>query len=205
MYRCLLVMTMLLLLSCHSSTSDRETSSNQIAQADEKDGQIKQTFSKSIRFNDKTVLVSVFGEGSIRTLRLEWSDSSRMEREVEGIVADAYFNDLDQNGSPELYIMVNSAGSGGYGDVIGYLYSKDSLSEIKFPSPEPDNSLFNGYMGHDSIFISNNQLLRKFPVYRQGDPNSAPSGGERTLLYTLKCIEAGCGFSITALPKKGVD
>jgi hypothetical protein len=45
-------------------------------------------------------------------------------------------------------------------------------------------------MGHDSIYFSNNRMYRKFPVYKEGDANCCPTGGDKTLSYQLKAGEA---------------
>ena len=50
---------------------------------------------------------------------------------------------------------------------------------------------FYGYMGHDSIYAENNRIYRKYPVYKDGDPNCCPTGGEKIISYRLKAGEAG--------------
>jgi len=45
-------------------------------------------------------------------------------------------------------------------------------------------------MGHDSVYIEGSRLYRKFPVYKEGDANCCPSGGTKTIKYTLKKGEA---------------
>jgi hypothetical protein len=45
-------------------------------------------------------------------------------------------------------------------------------------------------MGHDSIFIANKKLFRKFPIYKDGDEQCCPTGGTRTLNYLLTKGEA---------------
>ena len=46
-------------------------------------------------------------------------------------------------------------------------------------------------MGHDQFAIGEAALLRRFPIYRNGDTNAAPTGGVRQLQYKLKAGEAG--------------
>jgi hypothetical protein len=48
-----------------------------------------------------------------------------------------------------------------------------------------------GYMGHDEFAIVENSLVRRFPVYRDGDTNAAPSGGTRQIQYKLVAGESG--------------
>ncbi|MNF02387.1 hypothetical protein D3C80_2015230 [compost metagenome] len=46
-------------------------------------------------------------------------------------------------------------------------------------------------MGHDSFRIHKNRLIRSFPIYKETDPNAAPSGGIREISYKLKEGETG--------------
>jgi hypothetical protein len=48
-----------------------------------------------------------------------------------------------------------------------------------------------GYMGHDEFAVGEGSLLRRFPIYRSGDSNAAPTGGMRQLRYRLLPGEAG--------------
>lgn len=103
--------------------------------------------------------------------------------------------DLDKNGFDELYLITSSSGSGTYGSIFGFASNRDlSLTSIYVPEiTENDvqsNGLFYGYMGHDSIYFDNSKLYRKFPIYKEGDPNCCPSGGHKTHHYTLRAGEA---------------
>ena len=46
-------------------------------------------------------------------------------------------------------------------------------------------------MGHDEFAVEENTLVRRFPVYKDGDTNSQPTGGTRQIQYKLKAGEAG--------------
>jgi hypothetical protein len=48
-----------------------------------------------------------------------------------------------------------------------------------------------GYMGHDEFAVVENSLVRRFPVYREGDTNTAPSGRMRQIQYKLVAGESG--------------
>lgn len=113
-----------------------------------------------------------------------------IEREIDGVVVGAEVADLDANGFPELYVFTQSAGSGSYGNVVGYASNRNkSLTDIFLP--ELGGRDAEGYQGHDSFAISGKTLLRRFPIYRPGDPNAGPRGGERRLHYRLRPGEAG--------------
>ncbi len=46
-------------------------------------------------------------------------------------------------------------------------------------------------MGYDVFTIEGSFLVRRFPVYADGDSNANPSGGTRKLTYGLIAGEAG--------------
>jgi hypothetical protein len=99
--------------------------------------------------------------------------------------------DLDGNGFDEFYIITISSGSGSYGNIIAFASNKDkSLSIIHFPAVREGDERFSGYMGHDNFYISENKLIRSFPIFLLSDKNSNPTGGKRQLTYGLYPGEA---------------
>ena len=116
---------------------------------------------------------------------------------IEGAdpLSDTFIADLDKNGFEELYLITTSAGSGSYGTIYGYASNNDkSATQIYIPeiseSDMAPGGKFAGYMGHDSIFLDQGVLYRKFPIYNEGDENCCPSGGDRQLQYLLQPGEA---------------
>jgi hypothetical protein len=106
-------------------------------------------------------------------------------------ISDVFVADIDGNGFDEIYIITTSAGSGSYGTVLGLASNKDkSLSMIHFPEIEDGDVNFEGYMGHDTLRIEGQKLVRIFPIYNQGDTNIKPTGGIRKLVYGLYPGEA---------------
>ena len=103
--------------------------------------------------------------------------------------------DLDGNGYDELYLITTSSGSGSYGSIFGFASNQDlSLTTIYVPEitendVQLDGSFF-GYMGHDSIYSNENKMFRKYPIFKEGDPNCCPTGGDKTLSYRLRAGEA---------------
>lgn len=135
-------------------------------------------------------------EGAINlvTIRAETPDGvlPPMEVEADGSVTGVEVDDLNADGFPEVYVYVASAGSGSYGSLVAYASNRNrSLSAIYLPPIEDDSELAEGYMGHDSFAVGEGTLIRRFPVYRPGDTNAAPSGGTRQIQYTLEAGEAG--------------
>lgn len=188
----------LLLLSCHQPTQQEVSESAKSISKEGQDPGNPSTFSKTFNHKGLSLNLTVTGSGSIRRLKIESAGKILLERDVVGTLEDAAMADLDKNDEPEIYIICRSAGSGGYVEILSFLWKGPSLQPVYFPEVDPDDPLFQGYMGHDAISISAERLQRKFPVYREGDPNAAPSGGERNLLYKLSCKNDSCGFSIVA-------
>lgn len=119
-------------------------------------------------------------------------DNSALTREVDGRVVDAEVADLDADGSPEIYIYTKSDGSGSYGSLVAFAVNrKKSMSDIFLPPLTDDPVAAKGYMGHDEFRVVENRLVRRFPVYREGDVNAQPSGGMRQVQYKLEAGEAG--------------
>ena len=120
-------------------------------------------------------------------------------------VKDIFLADINNDGFEELYIITEVAGSGGYAGIIGLSSNNDkSTSTITVPELVEDDmkagKLFEGYQGHDKIYIENKQLVREFPVYKAGDNNATPSGGTHKVVYTLSKGEAS--WMLTAAPIK---
>ena len=119
-------------------------------------------------------------------------DNQALNAELDGMPYRAEVADLDSNGWPEVYVYVSSAGSGSYGSLAAWASNNGkSLSQIFLPPLEESPEVLIGYQGHDQFSVVENALVRRFPLYLEGDTNAAPSGGTRQLQYTLKPGEAG--------------
>jgi hypothetical protein len=145
--------------------------------------------------------VSTSGEGSIQHLLVQpiglklYNDKDSSE--IEGTVVGAEIGDMNADGSPELLIYTSSAGSGSYGDVIGFSVNKGkSMSRIYFPNIHDNPKANKGFMGHDSFAIVENTLVQRFRIYKDGDANDHPTGGYRQIQYKLKDGEASRKFVI---------
>jgi hypothetical protein len=145
--------------------------------------------------------ISTTGEGSVQQLRVQpiglLIDNRVETMPVEGSVTGAEIGDLNADGSPEVLIYTVSAGSGSYGDVIGFsVNNKKSMSRIYFPNIHEDPKANKGFMGHDSFAIVENTLVQRFRIYNEGDTNSKPTGGYRQIQYKLKNGEASRKFVV---------
>jgi Periplasmic lysozyme inhibitor of I-type lysozyme len=153
-------------------------------------------FNKEFDLHGVHFVVEASNKGSVNTLTITPSGLSEVNdvitREIDGTVTNAEVADINADLSPEIYVWVNSAGSGSYAKPIGYsANNKKSLSDIYFPpiSDDPVNS--KGYMGHDEFAAVEGTIVQRFPVYGEGDNNAQPTGKIRQLQYKLTQGEAG--------------
>ena len=145
--------------------------------------------------------VSTIGNGSVQQLIIQpfglKTDNKKINLEIDGKVTNAEIEDLNADGYPELLIYTTSAGSGSYGNVIGYsVNAGKSMSQIYFPSITDNPEAKKGYMGHDEFTIVETSLVRRFPIYKDDDSNSKPTGGIRQIQYKLKEGEASRQFVV---------
>lgn len=153
-------------------------------------------FDQTLSLQGVSFHVTCPNQGSINALRIEpqglKKDNTAISREIEGTVTGAEIGDLNVDGSPEIYVYVTSSGSGSYGSLVAYATNKKkSLTEIYLPSIQDDPNASKGYMGHDEFALIESSLARRFPIDKDGDTNSSPTGGTRQVQYKLKAGEAG--------------
>jgi hypothetical protein len=107
--------------------------------------------------------------------------------DIEGeIVVDAEVEDLNSDGSPELFVFTRSVGSGSYANVYAFSVNNNkSMSKVYFQPTAENTKINKGYMGHDEFSIVENSLGQRFPLYKKGDINANPTGGTRQVSYKL--------------------
>ncbi len=161
----------------------------------------KAVFQKTLTLQNISFEIKTSGEGSISQLSIQPKgleiDNQNIALEIEGQVVNAEIEDLNSDGFPEILIYTMSAGSGSYGNVIGYSVNNGkSISQIYFPDLSENKKASIGYMGHDEFAIIETSLARRFPIYKVGDTNNKPTGGTRQIQYKLKDGEASRLFVI---------
>jgi len=161
----------------------------------------KIVFQKTLTLQNITFDIITTGEGSISELTIQPKgleiDNQEIAVELDGQVVNAEIEDLNSDGFPEILIYTTSAGSGSYGNVIGYSVNNGkSISQIYFPDIFENKEASSGYMGHDEFAVIETTLARRFPVYKDGDTNNNPTGGTRQIEYKLKDGEASRLFVI---------
>ncbi len=161
-------------------------------------------FQKTLTLQNISFDIKTRGEGSISQLTIQPKgleiDNRKIAMEVDGQVVDAEIEDLNSDGFPEILIYTMSAGSGSYGNVIGYSVNNGkSISQIYFPELFENKEASMGYMGHDEFAIVETCLVRRFPIYKDGDTNNKPTGGTRQIQYKLEDGEASRLFVINKI------
>ncbi|MEJ2548727.1 MAG: PliI family lysozyme inhibitor of I-type lysozyme [Gemmatimonadota bacterium] len=135
-------------------------------------------------------------EGSINEVTITPSglevDNSPVTVEIDGTVTGVEVGDLNNDGSPEIYVYATSAGSGSYGSLLAYATNnRKSMTPIYLPPVEENPEASPGYMGHDEFAVVESSLVQRFPIYLEGDTNAQPTGGTRQVQYRLEPGEAG--------------
>lgn len=124
-------------------------------------------------------------------------DNSLITKNVDGIINTIEIEDVNTDGSPELLIYITNSGSGSYGTAIGFSGNNNkSVSEISIPSIIENPKANKGYLGHDEFKLIVGTLIQRFPIYKEGDTNSNPTGGTRQIQYKLKNGETSKIFVI---------
>lgn len=119
-------------------------------------------------------------------------DNSPITRNVEAVATGAEVADLNVDGSPEVYVFLQSTKSGSNGSLIAFAANnRKSLSEISLPALSDIPNASAGYRGHDEFEVIENTLVQRFPIYSSSFPDARPSGKTRQLQYKLAPGEAG--------------
>ena len=156
-------------------------------------------FQKMLNFQNIGFDISTTGKGSLQQLTINpyglEIDNSAIQLEIDGAVVNAEIEDLNADGFPEVLIYTVSAGSGSYGNVIGYSVNNGkSISQIYFPPISENPEASKGYMGHDKFAIVETTLVQRFTIYNEVDTNANPTGNMRQIQYKLKDGEASRKF-----------
>ncbi len=145
------------------------------------------TYQRRLVNQNYAISVTVQGEENMKDLQIEVLRGGKLVTEftesIDGQVAGSMTTDLNKNSRPEVLVFVESSGSGSYGLVYGYELSESGKNPLTLPPLKGDAA--EGYMGHDTFKVENGKLLRTFPIYADTDANAKPTGGTRTLTYTL--------------------
>ncbi len=148
--------------------------------------------SNMIRFKNYKYAIVSKGDGSLRTITIAATnlngDSSKADSTViwdlKGRLQKATVEDLDNDRNPEVYLFTSASGTDATGSVYGITYINNK--PVRIFSGDFDNPDKEGYRGRDSFYIQQHQIVRVYPLYKDGDLDSKPSGGKRTIKYDLQ-------------------
>ena len=157
----------------------------------------KTAFKKTVSY--KTISFDITKSGDTLTIQPSGfeSDNTKVIKTIEGTVSNIEVDDINTDGSPELMIYITSAASGSYGTAIGFSGNNNkSMSEITIPRIVDNPKTNKGNMGHDEFALVEGTLVQRFPIYKEGDTNSKPTGGTRQIQYKLKNGEASKVFAV---------
>jgi len=119
-------------------------------------------------------------------------DNTVISQALTGDVVRAEVADINNDGSPELYVFTRSPGRGMPGELIAYsANNKKSLSAIYLPPVSDNPKTASGYQGEDSFAVVESTLVQRFPVYDSADAGAGRTGKMRQVQYKLVAGEAG--------------
>lgn len=146
----------------------------------------------SLRFKDHKFAVISKGDGTARSITIAATDlkgdstraDSAVIRDVKGMLQTTSVQDLDNDRNPEIYLFTTADGTDAVGSIYGVTYI--NKKPVRIFSGDFDTPDLPGYRGRDSVYFQQQRLVRVYPVYQDGDLDTKPSGGKRTLKYALK-------------------
>lgn len=183
------IMSLLFASACAKATDNMMGCSvNDVAQRS--NNSTESAFDRDLELQGIRFHITSSNSSSLNKLKIALAglkiENPLLEKTIDGTVTGAEVADLNLDGSPEVYVYVTSAGSGSYGSLVAYSANRlKSISDIYLPPLKDDKMASMGYMGHDTFSIEGNFLVRRFPVYRDTDINTKPTGGIRRLQYQL--------------------
>jgi hypothetical protein len=150
-------------------------------------------FHSSLKLQGFSFDVQAVGAGSVQDLTVKVSRAGHppqvVKEQVEGRVIGADVEDLNSDGQPDLFVYIQSAGSGSYGSLKGWTTTKAGpLLPIHLQELPAKDAV--GYQGHDQFAVVETSVVRRFPIYRSGDTNAKATGGIRQVTYKLVPGEA---------------
>ena len=113
--------------------------------------------------------------------------------EARGILGGTEADDLNRDGYLDLVVYIYSADSMHKGNVVAAInQGNESLASVVFPDILDDAKLRTGYKGHDSLYLMEGTLMRRFPMYDGESTNSVSSETRvRVVQYQVEPGDAG--------------
>lgn len=136
---------------------------------------------------------------AIRPIGFESPANESMNMPVRGRVSAAMVDDLNNDGLADLILFIYTDSVALHGTVY-VMVSQDSKTIVPAGLPDPalDGKINTGYKGHDVFSMLEGTVLLRFPIFKPGDKDDAPTGGTRTVQYSLTKGESG-GYKFNIL------
>ena len=129
---------------------------------------------------------------SIRPMGYESPANQSMNMPVRGRVSAAMVDDLNSDGLADLILFIYTDSAAIHGTVYAMISVDDkNLMPTGLPDPALDGKINTGYKGHDVFSMLEGTVLLRFPIYKTGDKDDAPTGGTRTVQYSISKGESG--------------
>ncbi len=184
-----------LLVSCSFSKNEKNDVSEVSAKEESSVTRQETGFNTELTYPESKISFKVSVKGDslvIQPSGLSISNETLYHDITGYTVVNAEIGDLNIDSYPEVFVYLTSDGSGSYGKFIGYSVNNGkSVSQVYLPEISENNEVNKGYMGHDEMAIVENTFCQRFPIYKDGDSNTNPTGGTRQIQYKLVDGETG--------------
>ena len=129
---------------------------------------------------------------SIRPIGFESPANQSMNIPVRGRVSYVQVDDLNNDGVADLIMFIYTDSAARHGTVWALMSDGNkSIVPCAMPDPAMDGKINKGYKGGDQFSMMEGTVLQKFPIFKTGDTDSLPTGGNRVVLYNVGKAETG--------------
>jgi hypothetical protein len=129
---------------------------------------------------------------SVRPVGFESPANQTMNIPVRGRVSGVQVDDLNNDGVADLILFIYTDSAGSHGTVWALMSDGNkSILPCAMPDPALDGKINKGYKGGDQFSMMEGTVLQKFPIFKTGDTDSLPTGGNRVVLYNVGKSETG--------------
>jgi hypothetical protein len=136
---------------------------------------------------------------SVRPIGYESPANETMNIPVRGRISYVQVDDLNNDGIADLVMFIYNDSAARHGTVLALMSDGNkSILPCTLPDPALDGKINTGYKGGDQFSMMEGTLLDKFPVFKAGDKDSIPTGGNRVVQYTVGRTETG-GYKFSIL------
>lgn len=136
---------------------------------------------------------------AIRPIGFESPANENMNLPVRGRISAAMVDDLNSDGLADLILFIYTDSAALHGTVYAMISADDkTIMPAGLPDPALDGKINTGYKGHDVFTLLEGTILLRFPIFKPGDKDDAPTGGMRTVQYNVSKGESG-GFKFNII------